>query len=108
VVESFSALAVWLVPVLFLAGLILGAVLLGTPANLATTYGQLLMAKVAAFAVLMVLAALNKWRLGPALAAGTPGAGIAFRRSVLAEIALVTAVLGVTAVLTTLYSPEMS
>jgi copper resistance protein D len=97
-VEGFSRTAVWLVPVLFLAGLVLAAVLLKAPANLGTTYGQLLIAKVVGFAVLMVLAALNKWRLKPA----SP----AFRRSVSAEIALITAVLALTAVLTTLYSPE--
>ena len=97
-VEGFSKMAVWLVPVLFLAGLVLAAVLLKTPANLGTTYGQLLIAKVVGFAVLMVLAALNKWRLEPA----SP----AFRRSVSAEIALIIAVLALTAVLTTLYSPE--
>jgi putative copper resistance protein D len=97
-VEGFSRLAVWLVPVLFFAGLVLGAALLETPDNLATTYGKLLIVKMMAFAILMVFAALNRWRLRPTTAT--------FRRSIGAEIALITAVLALTALLTTLYSPE--
>lgn len=106
VASRFSAWAVWLIPVLFVAGLILAVLLLGSVARLVTPYGQLLLAKIAGFAALIVLASLNRWRLLPMLERGSPGARAAFRRSVLAEILLVTAVLCVTAVLTTFYSPE--
>lgn len=106
VADRFSALAVWLIPVLFVAGLILAALLLGSVARLATPYGQLLLAKIAGFAVLIVLASINRWHLLPGLKRGSPGACVAFQRSVLAEILLVTAVLCITAVLTTFYSPR--
>jgi putative copper resistance protein D len=106
IVERFSALAVWLVPGLFLAGLFLAVMLLPSLVALLTPYGRLLIIKILAFAVLMLLAALNKWRLGPALARNDGRAGLAFRRSVVAEYLLIGAVLSVTAALTTFYSPE--
>jgi putative copper resistance protein D len=106
VVEGFSALALWLVPGLFIAGFVLGALVLGSTAALATTYGQLVIAKIAGFALLMLLASLNKWRLGPALAHGGPRAGAAFRRSVLVEYILIAAIFVLTATLTSFYSPE--
>ncbi len=106
IVERFSAFAVWLVPGLFVAGVLLAGALLGSFAALGSDYGQLLLVKVAGFAALMALAALNKWRFGPALARGDPRIARAFRRSVLAEYALVIAIFCVTAVLTSFYSPE--
>ncbi len=59
----------WIVPLLLVAGLVLAALLLplfnGPSLDaLWTTYGLLLFAKLAAFAGLMFLGALNKWRLG--------------------------------------------
>ena len=53
----------------------------------------------------LALAALNKWRLGPALAS-TSGAAATFQRVVGAEYLLICAVLVVTAVMTTFFSPE--
>jgi putative copper export protein len=66
-------------------------------------YGQLLLAKVTLFAVLMALAAGNKWRFGPECARGkTRG----FKRAVMAEYILIGIVLAVTATMTMFYSPE--
>ena len=42
---------------------------------------------------------------GPAMASGDASACVSFRRSVLAELALISLVLAMTATLTTLYSP---
>jgi len=81
VVQQFSARAVWLVPVL-------------------------LFAKVAGFGALMVLATLNRWRFGPALQRGGPTAGYRFRYVVATEFTLLAAILCVTAVMTTFYSPD--
>jgi putative copper export protein len=106
VVERFSAIAVGLVPVLFVAGVLLAIALLPNFAALATSYGRLLIVKVLGFSVLMVFAALNKWRLGPALVHGDIRSSQAFRRSVAAEYVLLVAVLSVTATLTALYSPD--
>jgi putative copper export protein len=54
----------------------------------------------------MGLAAANKWRLGPALVHGPVQSGRWFRRSVAAEYVLIAAVLTITAVMTSLFSPE--
>jgi putative copper export protein len=53
----------------------------------------------------VTLAALNRWRLGPALQHGGLAAGRRFRYAVATEFALLAAVLCVTAVMTTFYSP---
>jgi putative copper export protein len=107
VAEAFSTLAIWIVPLLLLAGAVLAALLLpSVDALLLTTYGQLLLVKSGAFAGLMLLGALNKWRLGPALARGDSNAAPLFRRTLALEYALITAALGVTAVLTSFYSPH--
>jgi putative copper export protein len=106
VVRQFSARAAWLVAVLLLAGLILATVLLPNLAALHRPYGELLIAKVVGFCLLMPLAALNRWRLGPALQHGDPAAGRRFRQVVVAEFALLAAILCITAVMTTFYSPE--
>lgn len=106
VVERFSSRAVWLVPALFIAGVLLAIALLPDFAALATPYGRLLIVKVLGFAVLMAFASLNKWRLGPALVHGDVRTARVFQRSVLAEYVLIVAILSVTAILTAFYSPD--
>jgi putative copper export protein len=106
VVEQFSARAVWLVPGLLLAGVILATLLLPNLAALRNAYGQLLIVKVIGFSVLMLLAALNRWRFAPALRRDDAAAGRRFRYTLAAEYALIAAIVWVTAVLTTFYSPE--
>jgi putative copper export protein len=105
-VARFSRLATWLVPGLFVAGITLAAGLLPNLAALGRPYGALLITKVAGFCVLMLFAALNKWRFGPALRSGERAAGQRFRYALAAEYGLIVAILGVTAVMTTFYSPE--
>ena len=105
VIDAFSFLAAWAVPIIFVAGLGMSIVLLEELKNLWTPYGVSLLLKVAGFTVLMGLAALNKWRLGPAIASGSIGALTSFRRSVAAEWFLISGVLAVTAVMTGLFSP---
>lgn len=106
VVEAFSTAAVWLVPLLLLAGL---GMTLGLVPGLSTfgqPYGELLIAKLALFGCLLLLAAANKRRFGPGIAAGVPSAARRFRNTVLAEGVLICAVLAVTACLTSFFSPE--
>ncbi len=105
IIDAFSFLAAWAVPIIFVAGLGMSIVLLEELNNLWTPYGISLLLKVAGFTVLMGLAALNKWRLGPAIASGHTGSLTAFRRSVAAEWFLIAGVLAVTAVMTGLFSP---
>jgi copper resistance protein D len=106
IIERFTAVATWLVPVIFLAGVGMAVLLLPNLSALGEPYGKLLIAKVVGFALLMGLAAANKWRLGPALAQGTVQSGYRFRRSVAAEYVLIAAVLTITAVMTSFFSPE--
>jgi len=105
VIEQFSRLAVWLVPIIFFAGLSLAVALVPELASLGTPYGLLLLTKVAGFALLMGLAALNKWRLGPRIARGDGAARRAFRGAALIEWGLIAGVVAVTATMTGLFSP---
>jgi putative copper export protein len=104
IVDDFSRIAVWLVPVIFLAGLLMTILLVDRWATFREGYGLSLLIKIGGFAALMGLAALNKWRYGPALAQGNATA--AFQRTVAIEYVLICAVLMTTAVMTTLFSPE--
>jgi putative copper export protein len=103
VIDAFSLAAAWVVPLILLAGIGLTALLVPSLAVFRQPYGQLLLAKVSLFALLMAMAALNKWRFGPACAEGNTAA---FERTVVIEYVLIAVVLAVTAVLTTFYSPE--
>lgn len=102
-VQRFSTLAGTWVPLLAAAGIALGLGLTG--ARLAgTPYVRALLLKLAAFVVLMGFAAINRWRLGPAVGSG-PAAARALRRSLWMEYAVMLAVIALTAALTSLYSP---
>jgi putative copper resistance protein D len=106
VVAVFSAAAFWLVPLILIAGVAMAVLLLPNVAALRQPYGELLLTKAGLFAVLLGCGAINKWRLGPALARGELLAGRRFRRVVIAEYVLMVIVLSVTAVMTTFFSPE--
>jgi copper resistance protein D len=105
VVAAFSAVAVWLVPVIALAGTLMAVLLLPDVAALWQPYGRLLLTKVALFALLMGLAALNRLRLTPALARGERHAPARLRTSIALEYVLICATLAVTAVMTGSFSP---
>ena len=105
VVEQFSRRALWLVPCLFVAGVVMAWHLMPSWSALTHPYGMLLLAKLVGFAVLMIFALVNLRRYGPALAHSLRAVQ-SFRRSVASEVALIMLVLSVTAVLTTFYSPE--
>lgn len=106
VIEQFSRVAIWLVPFLFAAGLAMASLLLPGLSSLSSPYGTSLLAKIAGFAILMGLAAANKWRFGPKVKTGDEVSLRALRRSVLAEWLLILIVVGVTATMTALFSPE--
>jgi len=105
VLREFSALAGWLVPLIAVAGMAMALLLVGGLPAPSASYGALLLAKLAGFALLMILAACNKWRWLPALAAGAVTSRVQLQRSLRAEFALIIGVLGATAALTSLYSP---
>src|SRR5260221_1817493 len=97
IIERFTAVATWLVPAILFAGIAMAALLLPNLSALSEPYGELLIAKVDGCAVLLAVAAANKWRLGPALVHRPAQSGGWVRRSVAAEDFLIAAVLPITA-----------
>ncbi len=102
--RRFSVVAVVSVTVLFAAGLVNTWFLAGTvPALLGTEYGRLLLAKIAIFAAMLLLAAVNLLRLTPRLA-NRSGPAIAgtldqLRRNALIEAGCGLVVLAIVAIL---------
>ncbi len=106
-VERFSGMAIWAVPVLIAAGLVITWLQVRRPeALVATTYGRVLLFKLGLVAALLGLAALNRVRLTPALARSDPRAVAHLGRSILAEAGLVVAILVATATLGTTLPPR--
>lgn len=106
VLHLFSTFATWLVPVLAIAGFAMMLLIASGIPPLKKPYGALIVAKVVGFAILMLLAALNKWCLAPAIASSNIKSRISLRRSMIAEFSLIVGVLSVTAVMTALFSPN--
>ena len=104
--ESFSRVALWLVPLLALAGVTMAALLLPQWGALWRPYGLTLLAKLVLFVALLALAALNRLRLTPALARGVPAAARQLRVSIGLEYLLLCAALAATAALSGYFAPE--
>jgi putative copper export protein len=99
ITQRYSRLATAAVIVILFTGIVNTRVRVGTiDALLHSNYGELLLAKIALVALMLVVAAANRWLLTPRLAAGDVRAAIALRRNASAEIllgALVIALVGV-------------
>ena len=88
ITRRFSALAVASVTALVVSGLINGWYLVGDiPALIGTTYGRLLLAKLAVFAAMAALAMANRWYLIPRLARNDRDALSSLRRNATLETA---------------------
>ncbi len=105
-VKAFSGIAVWLIPWIFIAGVGMAMLLVPRWAVLREPYGDFLVFKVAGFGVLMLLAGLNKWRLGPAIARTSGSTLRPFRLSLATEYVLIAGVLTATAIMTLFFSPD--
>jgi putative copper resistance protein D len=105
IVDRFSRLATMMVPAIALAGIAIALAIVPTWEALWSPYGLLLSGKLLGFVLLMGLAALNKLRLGPALAHGSQAANRALRCSLLVEFILMATVLALTATMTAMFSP---
>jgi putative copper resistance protein D len=98
-VVRFSALATASVAVLLAAGIVNTWFLAGSaPALIGTLYGRLLLLKVAIFLAMLLVAAVNRWRISPRLA--TPGGDAPttirqLRRNALIELGGAIVVLGI-------------
>lgn len=107
--HRFGTVASFTVTVLVVAGLIFAWLMTGSLAGLLTTaYGWTLIAKLTAVSGLMMLAAVNKWRLVPALAASAPEAAGHLRRSIHFEAVAVLLILVATATLTSITTPPVN
>ncbi len=106
VLRRFGTIAVFGVVSLILVGATLLWLLLGSlDALLFSDYGRLVLIKLFLVAGLLALAAVNKLRLTPAVAAGDRAAVMTLRRSIAGEMALVAAILIATATFTTIVGP---
>ena len=105
VVEAFSAVAIWLVPIIAVVGLILVFVLADGFPGLDTGYGVSIVAKLVGFVVLLMLAAWNRFRLTPGIAGDSGESRLLLQRSIAVEFVLIVCVLAVTAGMTSFFSP---
>lgn len=108
--EQFSFVGTIAVALILLTGLVNGQMIVGLTNVIQLTrtlYGWLLLAKLLLFAVMLVLAAANRWRLTPAFAAGLAISGPAkavraLRKSLVIEGAAMLLILALVAWLGTL------
>jgi copper transport protein len=92
--RRFSATIPYVLAGLLAAGIVLAVVQIGhVGALVSTDYGRVLLAKLSLVAILLLLAAFNRWRLTKPILAGDARAERRFVRSVAGEIVLVTAIL---------------
>jgi putative copper export protein len=105
VVARFSRIASWLVPSILVAGVLMLLALVPEPRALLGSYGAGMLGKLVLFAVLLAIAAFNKWQLTPPLAAGSAATLGRLERNVRIEYTLIALVLVGTSFLTTFWSP---
>ena len=106
VAEDFGRKAIGVVIALVVAGLItLNTLTGGLPAALQTAYGQLFAAKLGVFVLVLLLAAINKRALTPALTNDRPGARRAMRRSLAIEASAIALIVVISAAVTTVTGP---
>jgi len=97
-IGRFSRTIVIFLAALVAAGTVLAVIQVVDPRLLGGTgYGRVLLAKLGLVAVLLALAALNRWRFTVPALAGDPAARHGLRRSIRVEIAVAAAILAVVA-----------
>lgn len=107
--HRFGNIASVTVGLLVVVGLVFAWLMTGSfMALFMTAYGWTLIVKLSVVAGLMALAALNKWRLVPALASCDPTAGPHLRRSIQIEAVAVLLILIATAALTSVTTPPVN
>ena len=98
--RRFSTLGVLSVTLLLVTGFINAWYLVGDiPALVGTTYGQLLLVKLALFAAMLALAAVNRFALTPRLSRGNAADAARLRRNALMETGCGTAIVAIVGVL---------
>ena len=104
-IGDYSKLASRVVPWVLICGVLLAVVLIRSVAELATAYGAMVLGKTFAFGLLMYLAALNRRRYAPRVAAADAAGVGTFKRIALAEWSVLAVVLVATALMTALFAP---
>ncbi len=100
--HHFGRVAIYAVPLLIVAGIVMAWNLLGSLSALVSTgYGLALLSKVGALGVLLGAAAVNKLHFIPGMSKGDRVAAAGLRRSIAVEWGAVCCILAATAVLTT-------
>jgi len=98
VLLRFSQAALPAFAMIVIAGAVLAVVQVDDPrAVLTTSYGQVLCLKLVAVLVLLVIAAINRYRLTPAIVQQAAGATLRLTRAIWLEAGLVLAILGLVA-----------
>lgn len=107
--HKFGKQAAIIVPILIVFGLAFAIYLVGSPIKLlGTEYGLILMTKVIVVALLLGLAALNKFRIVPMLLEGQQSAAHHLRTSIRLEFLAFILIFAITAVLTSAVNlPDM-
>ena len=106
IATRFSALAVRSVPLIFVCGAAMTLIFVRSVDALVSGYGAMVAIKTLAYAALLALAAFNRQRLVPEIAAGNGTALHSFTRVVRLEWLIIAGVLAATALMTDLFSPE--
>ncbi len=107
-IERFSRIAIAAAVVLVLAGGVLAVRQVeGLAALFSTAYGWTLLSKLGFVAALLGIAAFNKFRLTPALAAGDGRARVRLMRSIRIELAVFSIVVAITAALGAMAPPRV-
>lgn len=99
---SFATTGTMIVALMLATGIANTIFIVRWPSNFATLWTQLLAVKITMFAAMLALAALNRWRLTPALEAGDHRSIRALRLSLCTETAAALAIVAVVAWLGTL------
>ncbi|RLJ40924.1 putative copper resistance protein D [Litoreibacter meonggei] len=100
--HRFGQIASVAVPILIVAGVYMGYVLVGSVSALfGAAYGQAIIIKLTLVGILLALAALNKLRFVPGLQAGDESAARKLAKAITFEWIIVLLILATTAVLTT-------
>lgn len=105
--HQFSLRALWLIALLLLTGVVQTIVQVQTREGLTdTSYGTRLIFKILAVIALLGIAALNKWRLTPALRSAIPSSPERMRRSIRVEATLMLFIVAAAASLTATPPPR--
>ncbi|MFL2771269.1 MAG: copper resistance CopC/CopD family protein [Rhodospirillaceae bacterium] len=107
VMTQFSQRAVWTVGALFISGAVITWTQVESPINMGSTdYGRRLTAKIAIFVLLLILAAINKMVLTPALEKGDSSASGKLRMSIKFEYAAMVLIIAAAVSLTLVTPPR--